>query len=52
MDLAALVTLFMLLGLTFLAATMIAPRGRLACAIASVVCLGVAVVLDIVVLTK
>lgn len=52
MDFGALVTLFMLLGLLFLAATMLAARSRLACAIAAVVCFGVAVVLDIVTLVK
>jgi hypothetical protein len=52
MDLGALVTLFMLLGLTFLASTMIAARARLALAITSVVCFGVASILHLVLLVR
>jgi hypothetical protein len=52
MDLNLLVTLFMLLGLLFLAATQLVARITLAMAIASVICFGVAVVLDLVVLTR
>jgi hypothetical protein len=50
MDLGALVLLFALIGLTFMAATILAARARLAFAIAAVVCFGIAVILDLVVL--
>lgn len=52
MDLNLLVTLFMLLGLLFLAALHLAARTRLALTISSVVCFGVAVILDLVVITQ
>lgn len=51
MDLGQLVTLFMLLGLLFLAAVHLFPAGRLAIAITSTVCFLVATVLHLVVVT-
>lgn len=52
MDFSVLITLFMLLGLLFLAASQIVVGTRLAMAIISVVCFGVAVVLDIILLVR
>jgi hypothetical protein len=51
MDLVQLVTLFMLLGLLFLAAMNLAAQIRFIMAIISVVCFGVATILHLVVVT-